>query len=65
MTNDTGWVVIQVGSTALKPARRNYSNLELKATCVVWSLETLAYYLKGCPQLDGGQSPDTQDAEIP
>ena len=49
VTRDTGWVVIQVGSAALKPTCRNYSALELEATCVVWSLETLAYYLKGCP----------------
>ena len=49
---DTGWVVIEVGSAALKPAWRNYSALELEATCVVWSLETLAYYLKGCPRFD-------------
>ena len=43
ITNDTGWVVIQVGSVAIKAAWRNYSALELEATCVVWSLETLAY----------------------
>ena len=52
ITRDTGWVVIQVGSAALKPAWRNYSALELEATCVVWSLETLAYYLKGCAEFD-------------
>ena len=52
ITQDTGWVVIQVGSVALKLAWRNYSALELKATCVVWSLETLAYYMKGCPSFD-------------
>ena len=50
VTKDTGWVVIQVGSAALKPAWRNYSALELEATCVVWTLETLAYYLKGWPE---------------
>ena len=50
VTVDTGWVVIQVGTAALKPAWRNCSALELEATCVVWSLETLAYYLKGCPR---------------
>ena len=50
MTSDTGRVVIQVGSAALKPAWRNYSALELEATCVVWTLETLAYYLKGCAE---------------
>ena len=43
ITKDTGWVVIQVGSAALKLTWRNYSALELQATCVVWSLETLAY----------------------
>ena len=47
ITKDTGWVVIQVGSATLKPAWRNYSALELEATCAVWSLETLSYYLKG------------------
>ena len=50
ITMDTGWLVIQVGSAAIKAAWRNYSALELEATCVVWSLETLAYYLKGCPE---------------
>ena len=52
ITSDTGWVIIQVGLAALKAAWRNYSALELEATCVVWSLETLAYYLKGCPRFD-------------
>ena len=47
---DTGRVVKQVGSVALKPAWRNYSALELETTWVVWTLETLAYYLKGCPE---------------
>ena len=49
---DTGWVVIQVGSAALKPAWRNYSALELEATCVVWIMDNFAYYLKGCPRFD-------------
>ena len=35
ITHNTGWVVIQVGSAALKLTWRNYSALELKATCVV------------------------------
>ena len=52
VTNDTGWVVIQVGSAAIKAAWRNYSALELEATSVKWSLETLGYYLKGCPEFD-------------
>ena len=52
ITKDTGWVVIQVGSAALKATWRNYSALELEATCAVWSMETLAYYLKGCPRFD-------------
>ena len=52
ITSDTGWVIIPVGSAALKAAWWNYSALELEATCVVWSLETLAYYLKGCPRFD-------------
>ena len=34
VTMDTGWVVIQVGSATMKPAWRNYSALELEATCV-------------------------------
>ena len=51
-TKDTGWVVIQVGSAALNPVGRNYSALELEATWVLWSLETLSYYLKGCPRFD-------------
>ena len=46
LEKDTGWV--GVGSAALKPAWRNYSDLELNETCFVWALETLAYYLKGC-----------------
>ena len=48
ITKDTGWVVIQVGAAAW----RNYSALELEATCAVWSLETLSYYLKGCRRFD-------------
>ena len=52
ITHDTGWVVIQVGSAALKLAWRNYSALEIKAMCVIWTLETMAYYLKGCPSFD-------------
>ena len=52
ITNDKGWVVIQVGSAALKPAWRNCSAPELEVTCLVWSLETLANYLKGCGQFD-------------
>ena len=45
---DTSWVIIQVGSAALKQAWRSYSALELEGVCVIWTLETLAYYLKGC-----------------
>ena len=41
-----------MGSAARKPAWRNYSSLELEATCVVWSLKTLAYYLKGYPRFN-------------
>ena len=41
-----------MGSAALKATWRNYSALELEATCAVWSMETLAYYLKGCPRFD-------------
>ena len=52
ITKDTGWVIIQVGSSALKPVWRNYSALELEATCMVWSLESLAYYLKECQRFD-------------
>ena len=35
VTSDTGWVVIQVRSAAIKQAWRNYSALELEATCVI------------------------------
>ena len=52
VTSDIGWVVMQFGSAAMKPAWRNYSALELQATCVVWTLETWANYLKGCPEFD-------------
>ena len=52
ITRDPGWVVIQVWSAALNLTWCNYSALELEETCVVWSLETLAYYLKGCPKFD-------------
>ena len=38
---DSGWVVNQVGSAALKPAWRNYSAIELEATYAVWPLESL------------------------
>ena len=54
-TLSTGWKPLiwkQVGSAALKAPWRNYSALELEAACAVWSLETLAYYLKGCPRFD-------------
>ena len=52
-----------MGSAALKLTWRNYSALELEATCVVWSLETLAYYLKVCPAFDlwSDHSPPAQD----
>ena len=52
ITEDTCWVVIKVWSAALKLTWRNYSALELDATCMVWSLETLAYYIMGCPEFD-------------
>ena len=44
--------MIQVGSAAIKQAWKNYSALELEAGCVIWSLESLAYYLKGCVEFD-------------
>ena len=50
--NDTGWVVIQVGYAAHKPACHNYSTLELEVTCAVWSLKTLAYYFNGFTEFD-------------
>ena len=52
MIKDTGWLVIQVGSAALKPVWQKYTVHELEATCVVWTLESLAYYRKGCPELE-------------
>ena len=36
----------------MKLAWRNYSALELEATCVVWSLESVVCYLKGCPEFN-------------
>ena len=36
------FLIIQVGSAALKPAWENYSVIELEVTFVVWTLETLA-----------------------
>ena len=78
VTSDTSWLVIQGGSAALKPSWRNKSALELEAICVVWTLENLAYYLKGCPAFDlwtdhshpspsdaqRVEEPDTQNAEV-
>ena len=56
MTNgaddNRGWLVIQLGSAAIKKAWKNYSALELEACCVIWSLESLGYYLKGCWEFD-------------
>ena len=46
------FLIIQVGPEALKPAWEKYSVIELEVTFVMWTLETLAYYLKGCRQFD-------------
>ena len=46
------FLIIQVGSEALKPAWEKYSVIELEVTLVMWTLETLAYYLKGYRQFD-------------
>ena len=49
-----GWfqvTPVEVGSEGLKQAWRSYSTLELETTCVVWMLETLAYYLRVWPKL--------------
>ena len=46
------FLIIQVGSEALKPAWEKYPVIELEVTFVMWTLETLAYYQKGCRQLD-------------
>ena len=79
VTKDTGWLMIQVGSAALKPVWQNYTVHELEATCVVWTLESLAYYQKGCPELElwkdhsltigasneeGDQGFDTKNAKV-
>ena len=50
-TDDTGWVVIQVGSAAIKSAWRNYSALELEATAVVWKLRDLGLLFERVPRI--------------
>ena len=50
--HNAGFLVIQVGSAAIKKAWRNYSALELEATCIIWSLESLKFYLKGLASLE-------------
>ena len=42
---ENGFMVIQVGSAAIKKLWKNYSALELEGTCVIWSLESLKFYL--------------------
>ena len=45
--SDNGYIVIQVGSAAIKKLWRNYSALELEGTCVIWTLESLKFYFRG------------------
>ena len=45
--SDNGYIVIQVGSAAIKKLWRNYSALELEGTCVIWTLKSLKFYLRG------------------
>ena len=47
-----GYIVIQVGSAAIKKVWRNYSALQLKGTCAIWSIESLKLYLKGIPKFE-------------
>ena len=47
--HDGGYLVIQVGSAAIKKAWRSYSALELEATCIICMLESLRFYLQGLP----------------
>ena len=42
-----GYIVIQVGSAAIKKVWKSYSALELEGTCVIWSIESLKFYRKG------------------
>ena len=45
-------MVIQVGSAAIKKLLKNYCALELEATCIIWTLESLKFYLKGLAKFE-------------
>ena len=47
---DKSYVVIQVGSTAIKKIWGSYRALKLEATCIIWTLESL--YLKGLKKFE-------------
>ena len=47
-----GYIVIQVGSAAIKKVWKSYSALELEGTCVIWSIESLKFYLKGLARFE-------------
>ena len=47
---EDGYIVIQVGSAAIKKVWKNYFALKLKGTCAIWTLETLKFYLRGLPR---------------
>ena len=46
------YIVIQVGSAAIKKVWQNYSAVELEGTCVIWSLESIKFYLRGLPRFE-------------
>ena len=48
---ESGYMVIQVGSAAIKKVWKYYSVLELEETCVIWSLKSLRFYLRGLPRI--------------
>ena len=48
----SGYIVIQVGSAAIKKVWKSYSALELEGTCVIWSLESLKFYLRGLARFE-------------
>ena len=48
----SGYIVIQVGSAAIKKVWKSYLPLKLGGTCVIWSLESLKFYLKGMARFE-------------
>ena len=44
---EVGYMGKQVSLAAIKKIWRNYSALKLEGTCVIWSIKSLQFYLKG------------------